>query len=75
MSKHANQRVRFLRRFPGQASGDFKIPSAIWYTQDGEVRCAGAEARDSMMRLEAEDDDLVLAEWCAGRTRLQGIYL
>ena len=50
-------------RFPGQASGDFKIPSLVWYSQDGLVRACGAEARDTQMRLEAEDDNLVLAEW------------
>ena len=49
--------------FPGQASGDFKIPSLVWYTDEGAVRACGAEARDSQMRLEAEDENLELAEW------------
>ena len=52
-----------LFRFPGQENGDFKIPSILWYTQDGQVRAAGAEARDTAMRLVAEDEDLIFVEW------------
>lgn len=52
-----------MTRFPGQENGDFKIPSVLWYTQDGKVRAAGAEARDPGMFLAAEDEDLVFVEW------------
>lgn len=50
-------------RFPGQENGDFKIPTVLWYTQDGKVRAAGAEARASSMTLIAEDEDLIFVEW------------
>lgn len=49
--------------FPGQENGDHKIPSILWYTQNGDVRAAGAEARDPGMTLVAEDEDLILVEW------------
>ncbi|KIP02816.1 hypothetical protein PHLGIDRAFT_122128 [Phlebiopsis gigantea 11061_1 CR5-6] len=56
-------KIQGVTRFPGQENGDFKIPSILWYTQDGKVRAAGAEARDPGMTLIAEDEDLILAEW------------
>lgn len=50
-------------RFPAQEKGDFKIPTVLYYTQDGNVRAAGAEACSSEMELIAEDEDLILVEW------------
>lgn len=50
-------------RFPGQENGDFKIPSILYYTEDGKVRTAGAEARDPGMVLVAEDENLTFVEW------------
>lgn len=55
--------ISFCPRFPGQENGDFKIPSIIWYTEDGKVHTAGAEARDPGMTLVAEDENLILVEW------------
>ena len=52
-------------RFPGQENGDSKIPSTLWYTEDGKIRAAGAEARDPGMTLMAEDENLILVEWWA----------
>ena len=48
--------------FPGQASGDFKIPSLLYYAQDGSVRAGGAEAAMTDMKLAAEDDNLYYVE-------------
>ncbi|PSR75177.1 hypothetical protein PHLCEN_2v9267 [Hermanssonia centrifuga] len=57
-------RIQGVTRFPGQENGDFKIPTIIWYTQEGTVRAAGAEARDPGMPLLAEDENLIFVE-CA----------
>ncbi|THG96744.1 hypothetical protein EW026_g5140 [Hermanssonia centrifuga] len=56
-------RIQGVTRFPGQENGDFKIPTILWYTQEGTVRAAGAEARDPGMTLLAEDEDLIFVEW------------
>ncbi|KAI0338760.1 hypothetical protein BDW22DRAFT_1337232 [Trametopsis cervina] len=56
-------KIQSVTRFPGQENGDFKIPSVLWYTQEGEMRAAGAEARASAMTLIAEDEDLIFVEW------------
>ncbi|THG93264.1 hypothetical protein EW026_g7931 [Hermanssonia centrifuga] len=56
-------RIQGVTRFPGQENGDFKIPTILWYSQDGTVRAAGAEARDPGMALLAEDEELVFTEW------------
>ncbi|KAI0783016.1 hypothetical protein C8Q75DRAFT_836734 [Abortiporus biennis] len=56
-------KIQAVTRFPAQANGDFKIPSVLWYTQNGEVRAAGAEAELDEFRLEAEDDNLVRVEF------------
>ena len=50
-------------RYPGQENGDAKIPTVLYYTEDGEVAAVGAEAVTPSMRLEAEDNDLVFVEW------------
>ncbi|KAI0350808.1 hypothetical protein OH77DRAFT_1412306 [Trametes cingulata] len=54
-----------LTRFPGQenAAGDSKIPSILYYRQDGSVHSVGAEAAQPGMELEAEDEDLIFVEW------------
>ena len=54
-------------RFPGQEgenkARDTKIPSILYYDEDGEVRAAGAEAVSDGTRIEAEDEGWVRAEW------------
>ncbi|KAI0367126.1 hypothetical protein BV20DRAFT_1055106 [Pilatotrama ljubarskyi] len=54
-----------VTRFPGQenAAGDSKIPSILYYRQDGTVHSVGAEAAQPGMELEAEDEDLIFVEW------------
>lgn len=49
--------------YPGQENSGFKIPSILYYTQDGKVYAAGAEAASPSMKLEAEDEDLIPVEW------------
>ncbi|KIP02230.1 hypothetical protein PHLGIDRAFT_122658 [Phlebiopsis gigantea 11061_1 CR5-6] len=66
-------KIQGVTRFPGQESGDFKIPSVLWYTQDGKVHTAGAEALDPGMILVAEDEDLVRTEWFKLWLRTQGL--
>ncbi|EJF61940.1 hypothetical protein DICSQDRAFT_161253 [Dichomitus squalens LYAD-421 SS1] len=58
-------KIHGVTRFPGQenAAGDSKIPSILYYRQDGSVHSAGAEAALPGMDLEAEDQELVLVEW------------
>lgn len=56
-----------LQRFPAQeqVGGDAKIPSIIWYDQDGNVKSVGAEAlADQEWVVEEEEDNgLIRAEW------------
>ncbi|GJE96026.1 heat shock protein 70 family protein [Phanerochaete sordida] len=56
-------RIQAVTRFPGQENGDFKIPSILYYTEEGLVRAAGAEARVPGIELVVEDEDLTLVEW------------
>ncbi len=54
-------------RYPGQENeaGNCKIPSVLYYHQDGTLHSAGAEATAPGMELVAEDEDLVFVEWYA----------
>ena len=62
---------RFIR-YPGQETGDPKIPSILYYTPDGKVHAAGAEAaiagfavlNDVTMR----DWQYRSVEWLQGKT-------
>ena len=60
------------RSFPGQecSAGDSKIPSILYYHQNGSVHSAGAEAALAGMDLEAEDNGLIFVEWFVGRSRM-----
>ncbi|KAI9060753.1 hypothetical protein FKP32DRAFT_1577403 [Trametes sanguinea] len=57
--------IQGITRYPGQenAAGSSKIPSILYYRQDGTVHSAGAEAAQPGMDLAAEDEDLVFVEW------------
>lgn len=59
-------------RYPGQEgenrSRDTKIPSVLYYSQEGEVRAVGAEARLDATRLDAMDEDWILVEWYCFQT-------
>ncbi|KAL6306646.1 hypothetical protein BKA93DRAFT_133315 [Sparassis latifolia] len=58
-------KIQGVTRFPGQenAAGDSKIPSILYYDQDGKVRAVGAEAALPNMDLQVEDEDLIFVEW------------
>lgn len=44
-------------------ASDTKIPSILYYYQNGEIHSIGAEATLPGVELDAEDDDLILVEW------------
>lgn len=50
-------------RYPGQSSSDYKIPSVLYYTDDGRVRAVGAEAYVPGFELIVEDEDLIFVDW------------
>ncbi len=52
-------------RFPAQqeVGGSAKIPSVIYYDNEGNVRAIGAEAVDNAFQDEAEDEGYIKAEW------------
>ncbi|KAI0785955.1 hypothetical protein C8Q75DRAFT_794294 [Abortiporus biennis] len=55
--------IQAINRYPGQENGDCKIPTILYYTQEGKIRAAGAEAMTNTMRLMEEDEDLISVEW------------
>ncbi|PIL34591.1 hypothetical protein GSI_03370 [Ganoderma sinense ZZ0214-1] len=57
--------IHSITRYPGQENeaGNCKIPSVLYYHQDGTLHSAGAEATAPGMELVAEDEDLVFVEW------------
>jgi hypothetical protein len=52
-------------RFPAQehVGGDSKIPTIIYYDQEGEVCAVGAEATIEGIEQTAEDEGWTKAEW------------
>jgi hypothetical protein len=52
-------------RYPAQerVGGDAKIPSIVYYDQQGAVRAVGAEALLETNLEKAQDEDWVKAEW------------
>lgn len=52
-------------RFPSQerVGGDSKIPTIMYYDQDGQVRAVGAEAMREGLLETAEDENWTKAEW------------
>ncbi|KAK1227388.1 hypothetical protein PQX77_009615 [Marasmius sp. AFHP31] len=59
--------IEGVSKFPGQGKvgGDSKIPSIVYYDQDGNVRAVGAEATEDSFLEEAEDEEYIGVEWCA----------
>ncbi|KAM5545516.1 hypothetical protein V8D89_000554 [Ganoderma adspersum] len=57
--------IHSITRYPGQENeaGNCKVPSVLFYHQDGTLHSAGAEATAPGMELVAEDEDLVFVEW------------
>ncbi|KAI0734053.1 hypothetical protein C8Q72DRAFT_771544 [Fomitopsis betulina] len=64
-------------RYPGQEAEnrarDTKIPSVLFYDEDGEVRAVGAEAVSDGTELEALDNGWIRAEWFKLRLRPDGL--
>ena len=52
-------------RFPAQEhiGGDSKIPSILYYDQEGHLRAAGAEATQESVIEKAEDEGWAKLEW------------
>jgi hypothetical protein len=65
-SKFAMDEAHPNSRFPSQEIvGNSKIPTIIYYDQDGNVRAVGAEAtREGLLEM-AEDENWTKAEWFA----------
>ncbi|KAL0064091.1 hypothetical protein AAF712_008951 [Marasmius tenuissimus] len=57
--------IEGVSKFPGQGKvgGDSKIPSIIYYDQEGKVRAVGAEATEGSFLEEAEDKEYIRVEW------------
>ncbi|KAG5644291.1 hypothetical protein DXG03_008709 [Asterophora parasitica] len=57
--------IKGVTRFPAQerVGGSSKIPTVIYYGQDGRVRAVGAEAMRESLRDTIEDEGWVKAEW------------
>jgi molecular chaperone DnaK (HSP70) len=55
----------FSSRFPAQdhVGGDSKIPSILYYDQDGELRAVGAEALQESVIEQAEEEGWAKLEW------------
>ncbi|THU76073.1 hypothetical protein K435DRAFT_974584 [Dendrothele bispora CBS 962.96] len=57
--------IQTVTRFPARehVGGDAKIPSIIYYGQDGSIKAVGAEATQEGILEKAEDEDWVPAKW------------
>ncbi|KAH9485819.1 Heat shock 70 kDa protein 12B [Psilocybe cubensis] len=57
--------IRGVNRYPGQESvgGDLKIPTILWYDQEGVVKAAGAEATREGIAIQVEEEQWVKCEW------------
>jgi len=60
-------------RYTGQESvdGDLKIPTIIWYDQDGNIQAAGAEAQRDGIDKKAKLEGWVKAEWSVNKAQLR----
>ncbi|PPQ91153.1 hypothetical protein CVT25_003058 [Psilocybe cyanescens] len=57
--------IRGVNRYPGQENvgGDLKIPTILWYDQQGVVKAAGAEAIREGIEIQAEEEQWIKSEW------------
>ena len=54
-------------RYPGLPNESFKVPSILWYNQDGTLHSAGVKAHKAETEGEDDDDDtLIRVEWFVG---------
>ncbi|KAJ7153014.1 hypothetical protein C8R46DRAFT_479992 [Mycena filopes] len=52
-----------ILRWPKQATPDAKVPSVLYYDQQGKARAFGAETEDEDTIIEAEESGWVKVEW------------
>ncbi|KAJ7186851.1 hypothetical protein C8R46DRAFT_280810 [Mycena filopes] len=52
-----------ILRWPKQATPDAKVPSVLYYDQQGKARAFGAETEDEDTIIEAEENEWVKVEW------------
>jgi len=66
-----------LYRFPGQPTvgGSSKIPTILYYDQQGNVRAAGDEANGEGIEQVAEEKEWSKAEWCVFRLLLYTVEM
>ncbi|PPQ99003.1 hypothetical protein CVT24_003485 [Panaeolus cyanescens] len=57
--------IRGITQFPGQENvgGDCKIPTLLYYSKDGVLQAAGAEAQDQLIEEKAADNQWYKVEW------------
>ncbi|KAF9465196.1 hypothetical protein BDZ94DRAFT_1307345 [Collybia nuda] len=57
--------IKGVTRFPaqGRVGGDSKIPTVVYYNQNGELQAAGAEASDEGVQEKADSGGWTKAEW------------
>ncbi|KAM5545534.1 hypothetical protein V8D89_000572 [Ganoderma adspersum] len=57
--------IHSITRYPGQENdpSNPKIPSILYYRQDGTLHSAGAEAKAPGIDMIVEDEKLILVEW------------
>ncbi|KAK1234966.1 hypothetical protein PQX77_001822, partial [Marasmius sp. AFHP31] len=67
--------IEGVSKFPGQGKvgGDSKIPSIVYYDQEGNVRAVGAEATEDSFLEEAEDEEYIGVEWFKLHLRPSGL--
>ncbi|GLB37868.1 putative ATP binding [Lyophyllum shimeji] len=68
--------IKGVTRFPAQerVGGASKIPTIVYYDQEGRVRAVGAEATRDSIRDTIEDEGWVKAEWFKLHMRPRAIY-
>ncbi|KIM86828.1 hypothetical protein PILCRDRAFT_816085 [Piloderma croceum F 1598] len=67
--------IKGVTRFPAQdhVGGDSKIPSILYYDQDGELRAVGAEALQESVIEQAEEGGWAKLEWWKLHLRPKGL--
>ncbi|KAF5355161.1 hypothetical protein D9756_005596 [Leucocoprinus leucothites] len=67
--------IHGVHKFPGQisAGGDAKIPSIMYYDQNGRMRAAGAEAEREGIEIMAEEEGWVKTKWFKLHLRPKGL--
>lgn len=67
--------IKGITRFPAQerSGGDSKIPTIIYYDQEGKVRAVGAEAVSEGVEQIAEEEGWTKAEWFKLHMRTQAL--